>query len=73
MPKKGRVNKKMRLRKKAVTVTGKPEGLVEPTRKLSADELELQKARGKAAGRMGAPTHVNRDREIARRDRNQQW
>lgn len=73
MPKKGRVNKEMRLRKKNATNTGKPANLAEPTRKLSADELELQKARGKSAGQKGAPTHVNRDRELARRDRDQQW
>lgn len=73
MPKKGRVNKEMRLRKKAATDTGKPSNLAEPTRKLSADELELQKARNKSAGKMGAPTHINRERELGRRDRNQQW
>lgn len=73
MPKKGRVNKEMRLRKKAATDTGKPDNLVEPIRKLSADELELQKARHKSAGQMGAPTHVNRQRELARRDRHRQW
>lgn len=73
MPKKGRVNKEMRNRKNAARTGKKPHNLVEPVRKLSPDELELQKARDKSAGQMGAPAHVNRKREFARRDRNQQW
>lgn len=73
MPKKGRVNKEMRLRKKGATDTGKPKGLMEPTRKLSPQELELQKARDKAAGDMQSPTRINRERELARRDRSQEW
>lgn len=73
MPKKGRVNREMRRRKDAAMSGEKPANLAEPTRKLSPDELELQKARDKSAGAMDKSARVNREREFTRRDRDQEW
>ena len=69
----GKVHKGLRQRKLEAMLGQKPENLVEPTRKMSHDELVLEQQRARAAGTMGKPARKNREREFTRRDRNGTW
>lgn len=73
MARKGKVHKGLRAARDNARLSEKPAKLLEPTRKLSSQDLELQQARARAAGTKGKSAQTNREREFARRDKSQQW
>jgi len=73
MARKGKVHKGLRAARDNARLSEKPANLLEPTRKLSTQDLELQRSRTRTAGIKGKSAHTNREREFARRDRSQQW
>lgn len=73
MAKKGRINKAWRNARDAARSGDKPEGLIEPTGRLTPEELERRTQIARASGAKGAPARINRERELKRRDRNSEW
>ncbi len=73
MAKRFKVHKGLRAAKDKAEHGKKPENLLEPTRKMSSKELELRRQRARAAGTLGKPAHIQREREFDRRDRTGQW
>lgn len=73
MARKGKVHKGLRAARDKVRQSDKPANLLEPTRKLSFQDLEVQRSRARAVGIKGKYARGNRNREFVRRDRSQQW
>lgn len=73
MARRGKVHKGLRAARDRVRMCDKPANLLEPTRKMTSQELAQQQARVRAAGTKGKSAQTNREREFAYRDRNQQW
>jgi len=73
MARKGKVHKGLRAARDNARLSEKPANLLEPTRKLSSQDLELQRSRARSAGTKGKSARTNREREFARRDKSQQW
>jgi ribosome modulation factor len=73
MAKKFKFHKGLRAQKAKAQQTVKPDNLLEPSHKMSADELARHLQREKQAGIKGKETHEARQQELAKRDRSNQW